>query len=339
MCENLIFSKERAQELNDRIIEELRNNDDKIFNGSKNNIEIDKKIIEKIAEQILIGEKSNIVKIIEKQRRFEEKYFRAHPHDYRFYYFEYLIMMFADLGEEGLEPIDSNTGIIDVEIMNYSETYDYTSKALTELYFQAYEIIKGILYLCKYGLGNNALSLWRTLFEVTTIFLFIYEKNSQEMSRKFLVHSIYKPEFQVKRDSDSSTIKYNFEKEFKIKEFFKYDYEWADGFITRNKHGRISFTSLYKKKFGKMEDYYKEACSYTHSTIFRNMKRYSVSEIMLWTTCLMDTLYLGKSKHLVRLSIEKSNPRYLIMYNCFHLLYEEIGDYILEHNEPERIKK
>lgn len=335
MSENLIFSKERAKELNDRIIEEFRSSYDKIFNSLNNNIEIDKKIVKKVAEQILIGEKSDIVKIIEKQRRFEEESFRVHADDYRFFYFEYLVMMFADLGDEGLEVIGLEIKFIDEEIVNYSKTYDYTSKALAELYLQAYEIVKGILYLCKYGLGNNAFSLWRTLFEVASIFLFIYEENSQKMSRKFLIHSIYKAEFQIKRDTDFSIVKRNFEKEFNSKEFFKYDYEWADGFITRNRKGRISFTSLYKKKFGEMEDYYKEACNYTHSTIFRNIKRYSVSEIMLWTTSLMDTLYLGKSKYLAKLLIEKSNPRYLIMYNCFHLLYEEMGDLILAYNKSE----
>lgn len=330
MKESLLFSKNKSAELTDKIEKELfKYRDETGFQDKK----LEETLINRfkiIAEKLLEEERFGVTEIINKQRSFEEQSFRAHPDDDKFYYFEYLVMMFADLGDEGLETIGLEIQFIDEEIVNYSENYDYTSKALAELYLQAYEIIKGILYLCKYGLGNNALSLWRTLFEVATIFLFIYEKNSQEMSRKFLVHSIYKPEFQVTRDSDSSTIKYNFEKEFKIKEFFKYDYEWADGFITRNKHGRISFTSLYKKKFGKMEDYYKEACSYIHSTIFRNMKRYSVSEIMLWTACLMDTLYLTKSKQLARLSIEKGNPRYLVIYNCFHLLYAEMEKCILE---------
>ena len=188
---NLIFSREKAKELNNRIIEELRSSYDKIFNDLNNNIEIDKKILKKVAEQILIDEKSDIIKTIEEQRRFEEESFRVYSNDYRFFYFEYLVIMFADLGDEGLEATGLKIQFVDEEIVNYSENYDYTSKALTELYLQAYEIIKGILYLCKYGLGNNALSLWRTLFEIATTFIFIYEENSQKMSRKFLIHSIY----------------------------------------------------------------------------------------------------------------------------------------------------
>ena len=45
---NLIFSREKAKELNNRIIEELRSSYDKIFNDLNNNIEIDKKILKKL---------------------------------------------------------------------------------------------------------------------------------------------------------------------------------------------------------------------------------------------------------------------------------------------------
>jgi len=334
MRERLLFSNQRKEEFRVKIEQELIKYKEEIEIQLEKQGKIKIDFFKRISEKILADEKLKIINIIEKQRRFEEKTFRVHPQDFRFYYFEYLIMIFADLGEEGIEFLNSNIKTIDEEIIEFNDEYDYTSKALTELYLQAYEIIKGILYLCKYGLGNNAMSLWRTLFEVTTIFLFIAENNNQSLSRKFLIHSIFKAEFNIKRREQNNELKLKIEKEFNNENFFKYDYEWADSVVKRNSRGQISFSTLYKNgkvKLNKWEDYYKEACSYTHSTVFRNAKRYDVSEVLIWSEYLMNKLYSSYGLYISNISGEKT--RITIMIFSFNLLYKEMERYINENKK------